>query len=81
MGCALNIGKMISLTQEDYKYIEQRHINLSHFVRWNLEIARETGEDDNRVTVAKLRIVISRLQDLLAAYQMDASTKKEDVRC
>lgn len=74
------VPRMISLQPEHAKWLQVNDINLSKFVRGAIEIAAETDSRDVTQVVAKLRLVNKKLNELLAAYQMDAATKKEGVQ-
>jgi len=75
-----HVQRMLSLRPDQAEWLHKNDVNLSIFVRRALEIAIEQDSRDISDIVEKLRLVNRRLNELLAAYQMDAATKKESVR-
>lgn len=74
-----NIGKMVSMTPEQARWVDKEGINLSKFLRGAIDIAMEQDTRDCKIVVDKLRLVNKKLNELLSAYQMDAETIKERV--
>lgn len=74
------IPKMVSLNVQDATWIAQNQINLSHFLRDSIEICKEVDARSCKPVVQRLRMVNTRLNDLLAAYQMDTAVIKERVQ-
>lgn len=75
-----HVPRMISMDPVQSAWVQENDINLSRFVRRSLEIAMEQDSRDVAEVVAKLRIVNKKLNELLAAYQMDSVVSKESVR-
>lgn len=74
------VPKVISLTEQDAKWIVENHVNLSHYVRWAIEISRETDKHDLRELVARLRLANQKLLELVSAYENDRKIIREDVK-
>jgi len=74
------VPRMISLRPEDAQWLQKQDINASRLVRNAIDICKEVDARDPAEVVTKLRLVNKRLQDLVAAYQMDAATIKERVQ-
>jgi len=75
-----NVPRMISLTREDDKWLRENEMNASKVMRSAVEICREVDARNPSEVVAKLRLVNKKLNELLAAYQLDAATVNERVR-
>ena len=71
---------MISLQPEDAEWLQREQINASRMVRSAISVCKEVGARDPAEVVTKLRLVNKKLNELLAAYQMDAAVIKERVQ-
>ena len=65
------VPRMISLEPSQSEWLQRNDINLSKFVRGAIQIASEQDSRDISEVVKKLRLVNARLNELLAAYQLD----------
>lgn len=73
------VPKMISLEPSDAKWIAEHQINLSHYVRWCLEISKDTDKRDLREVISRLRIANQKLLEIVSAYETERSIRKEDI--
>lgn len=71
--------KSISVTPEDAQWLSANEVNTSRFVRRAIRVCREYDNQDIENLVQKLQVVNKKLNELLAAYQMDKTVKQDVV--
>lgn len=74
-------GKMVSMRIDHARWLAQKGVSLSTFVRDACEIAIENDTGQIKESFRRLQRANNKLNELIADYENDRSVRKEDIVC